>query len=71
MKGLAMDNETENPEFTFYADHDKWVIKINDDGIFFNHEKWPNRKPEHFAQAFIDILEKCYDVTFTKRFSDG
>jgi len=58
------------PNYTFLSDSNTWCVKINEDGIFFNHEKFPNATPESFAQAFIDILEKNFSVTFTKKMNN-
>lgn len=55
------------PEILACVDNDKWILKINPDGIFFNHDDYPNALPNDFAKAFIEILEKEYVVTFTKR----
>ena len=52
--------------FTFHSD-DNWLIEIKPEGIRFNREFYPDSMPGDFAQAFVDILEKCYDVTFEKR----
>ena len=53
-------------KFTFYID-DQWCIKINEKGIFFNRERFPESTPGDFADAFIEILEKNYAVSFTKK----
>lgn len=45
----------------------KWIFKITKDGFKFNHQEYPNLTPDGFAQAFCDILEKQYTVTFEKR----
>ncbi len=46
---------------------DKWVIRINPSGIQFNHEEFPGLSSNDFAEKFCDILEKCYEITFTKK----
>lgn len=66
--------ELTQPESTITAcvEHNKWIIRISKDGIKFNHEEYPNATADVFAQAFIDILEKQFDVTMEKRkASDG
>ena len=44
-----------------------WVIEISKEGIKLNRDHFHNFTPEDFAQAFFDILEKNYTVTFEKR----
>ncbi len=44
-----------------------WILRIRENGIVFNHEEWPDATPSDFAQAFCDVLEKGYDVSFIKR----
>lgn len=44
--------------FTFQADSDKWIMKI-EDGVFkFNREQYPNCAPDAFAEAVLKILER-------------
>ena len=76
LAGNYLESETRiNPKikemiFKGFDDFD-WVIKITNDGIFFNREIFKNKSPEEFAQKFIDILEKCYEVSFQKRNENG
>ena len=53
-------------KFTFHGE-DTWIIKINDAGIFFNREKFPDDLPDDFARKFIDILEKNFNVKFIEK----
>lgn len=57
----------ENPEISIWVDTDKWIIKIGRDGFKFNHEEYPNALADDFAEAFVTILERNYDVTMEKR----
>ena len=53
---------------SFIPDADKpWIIKISQEGIKFNREDYPNVAPDEFARAFCEILERCYDVSFTRK----
>ncbi len=52
-----------------FRDNESWILRITKNGIVFNHEEWPDSTPSDFAQAFCDVLEKGYDITFTKRIS--
>lgn len=54
-------------QICFYAIPDVWALKITEKGLVFNREYYPNSKPEDFAIAFIEILEKCFTVNFTKK----
>lgn len=54
-------------EINFYADGDgSWVMKLTSEGIFFNKDRYPDAKPDAFAEAVIKILEKQYKVRFEK-----
>ncbi len=60
------DNAT--GEIIFCADAGKWVMKIvKDKGILFNRDQYPNSKPDDFALAVIEILEKHFSVTFERK----
>ncbi len=54
-------------KFKFHSCKGNWIIEISEEGIRFNHQDFPNVDAEGFAKAFCDILEKNYDVHFTKR----
>jgi hypothetical protein len=55
-------------EIIFPAGNGQWAMKITKDkGILFNREAYPNTEPDEFARAVIDILERCFSVTFEKR----
>lgn len=45
----------------------QWIIEISKNGFKFNREDYPDALPDDFAQAFVDILEKKFDVTMQKR----
>jgi hypothetical protein len=55
-------------EIIFNADSDKerWVMKLTENGILFNRERFPDAKPDDFAQAVIGILEKEFTVKFLR-----
>lgn len=56
------------PESCITFNNEKaWVMKIIPEGIKFNREQYPNANPDDFAEAVINILEKCYDVKFAKK----
>lgn len=63
------NNPIDDPisEITFRPNPIDWAIKIRGDGITFNHVRYPDSGPGDFANLFIAMLEKQYDVTFTKR----
>lgn len=45
----------------------RWLIKIREDGIFFNREAFPDSDVDAFTQAFIETLENNYEVIFVRR----
>lgn len=45
---------------------EKWIFRISEKGIVFNHEEWPDATPSDFAQAFCAVLEKQYKVLFVR-----
>ncbi len=53
--------------FQLDKDENSWFIKMNDDGIFFNREKYPNATHNDFAIAFMQFLEIHYDVKFIEK----
>jgi hypothetical protein len=54
---------------SFNLSENEWAMKITrDKGIIFNRKKFPNAPPDAFAQAVIDILEKCYTVKFKRKY---
>lgn len=50
------DSNTIN-EILFCMDNHDWIMKITDNGIFFNREKFTDFFPDDFAKAVIEILE--------------
>jgi len=56
-------------QFEFNTGHplNTWFLRINEQGIHFNREVFPNSQATDFAAAFIEILEKEFDVSFVKR----
>ncbi len=54
-------------QICFCPNPNKWCMKITSDGIIFNREEYPNSKPDDFAQAVIDILEKAFTVKFERK----
>lgn len=57
------------PKFTFNSGgpNNTWLIEITAEGIKFNREFFPDTNPDEFAKAFIEILEKNFEVSFTKK----
>jgi len=47
--------------------NDKLILTIEENGISFNKEAFPNWTPDEFANEFISILEKSYDIRFEKK----
>lgn len=60
-------SKIEKPEIIVCVDSDKWIIKIGRDGFKFNRIDYPDALPDDFAKAFVDILEKQFDVTMENR----
>ncbi|MCK5021604.1 MAG: hypothetical protein KAS32_31640 [Candidatus Peribacteraceae bacterium] len=57
-----------NPgQIEFKPNENDWAIRIRKDGIFFNREFYNESTVDDFALAFMELLEKGFDVTFTKR----
>lgn len=54
-------------DIVFQNDENNWVMSINDQGIKFNRDKWPDASPDEFAKAVIQILEKAYKLKFEKK----
>jgi hypothetical protein len=42
----------------------KWIIKLTSEGIFFNHEEFPNLTADDFVKEFIQILETNFRIRF-------
>lgn len=49
---------------TFSVDRKEWFMKMNDKGIFFNHEEYPDLKSDDFAKEFIDLMESKFKIKF-------
>ena len=64
-------NEPVPNEICFNVDADTWLMKLSKEkGILFNREGYPHAKPDDFAQAVIDILEKSFNITFARKRED-
>jgi len=64
---LKLDNSSlVCSEMVFHAANGIWVLKIADEGIVFNRDLFPRSTPDLFAECFVNILEKNYEVSFTK-----
>ena len=50
----------EKSELTFFLEQDKWLIKINSEGIQLNREEYPNFSLDEFSEGFIKILDKYF-----------
>lgn len=63
-----MDNILKIPSrpscLTFSVDGNTWFMKMNDKGIFFNHEEYPDLKADDFAKGFIDLMESKFKIKF-------
>ena len=59
----------QRPAIIFHSPRpeNKWLIEINEDGIKFNHEEFPNATADDFAKTFVDILETQYALSIGKR----
>lgn len=44
-----------------------WFLEMSDRGIKFNHEDFPESKPDDFARAFMELMEKEYAIKFIKK----
>lgn len=51
--------------FTF-SHEGKWLIKIDEKGIRFNREQFPNLSTDEFATEFLNLIENSFDVEFKK-----
>jgi hypothetical protein len=48
-----------------------WIVEFSEkDGIKFNREDFPDWKPDDFANEFIQIFEKRFNIKFIKYESD-
>ena len=54
-------------EIHFCSSTGIWVMKLTESGIIFNRERYSDSKPDDFAQAVIDILEKNFSVKFERK----
>jgi hypothetical protein len=55
-------------EIRFTANPEKgWAIKITKEGIRFNREAYPDSSADDFANAFMETLEKNFNVRFEKK----
>lgn len=59
-------HKKEDPSFTFWL-RGKWVLKIEESGIKFNHEGFPDFEACDFVKIFIHILECNLNVKFTEK----
>ncbi len=65
-----METKIEKPidsQIIFNISAHNWVMKITENGILFNRELYPDSTPDEFAQAVVEVLEKCYEVKFLKK----
>jgi len=58
---------SERSEIVFNANNHDWIMKLTDEGIRFNRERYPNSTVDDFALAVIEILEKQYAVKFERK----
>ncbi len=70
-----MENETSYKIFIpkneiYFGDGKDWIMKFNQEGIFFNHERFKDAPPSEFAKAFIEIMEKQYKIKFIEKEND-
>jgi len=54
-------------QIEFKPNENYWAIRIRKDGIFFNRELYNESTVDDFALAFMELLERQFDVTFIKR----
>lgn len=57
----------EKSSITFWVNKTEWALEISKDGIKFNRELYPESNAEDFAEVFVQVLEKQYDVKFIKK----
>ena len=62
-----MSEEQEKPEIKFTVADNKWIIRLNEEGIFFNHEVFPELVGDAFVKAFINIMELNYAIKFVRK----
>lgn len=62
--------EKEPSEIEMSNGEGTWFIRITENGIKFNRDKFPDSKPDDFAKAFMEILENNFSVKFTKKLED-
>lgn len=72
MKGLEnvvvnADDIRKPSSIIFCVNEYDWIIKITEEGIKFNKDGYPEVTADGFAQAFVEILEKNYDVKFVRK----
>ena len=65
--GILKLNENICNSMIFSLGNVPWFFRISKEGIFFNKEAYPDFIADDFAKAFVDILEKSYDLKFEKR----
>lgn len=55
-------------EIVFKPNEQDWIMKLSrDEGILFNRESYPDATRDEFANAIIEILEKCFTIKFEKK----
>ena len=54
-------------EIIFGDQKGSWFMKITKEGFKFNRERFPHAEIDDFAKAFMELLEKSFDVKFTKK----
>lgn len=54
-------------EITFQDSPNQWFLKITKKGFIFNRERFPEASIDEFAKAFMELLEKEFDVHFTQK----
>lgn len=64
---ISIFTPPEPPEMCFFPGNgNPWVMKITQEGIKFNKNDYPNSTPDDFSQAIIYILEKRFNIKFTR-----
>jgi len=60
-------SENTNYRSIIFAIEDMRLISINEKGIRFHVENWPDYTQDDFAKEFIYILENSLEVSFEKK----
>ncbi len=63
---VPLGNMGNNSEM-YFSISNGWIMKLNNEGIYFNRELFTDHSPDDFAREVIAILERNFNVKFEKR----